>query len=65
MSSRVESFSFSCRIREQVDEMTKELKRRGVNILYPDKHPIAGGEGYYALYFEDPDRIKVELVAPK
>lgn len=23
----------------------------------------AGGPDYYALFFEDPDRIKVELVA--
>lgn len=51
--------------RKQVDRMTNELKQRGVNILYSDKHPFAGGEGYYAVYFEDPDRIKVELVAPE
>ncbi|GAA0595336.1 hypothetical protein GCM10009001_09310 [Virgibacillus siamensis] len=32
--------------------------------MYSDKHPFAGGEDHYAVYFEDPDRIKVELVAP-
>lgn len=57
--------AFHAESREQVDEMTKELKQRGVNILYSDKHPFAGGEGNYAVYFEDPDRIKVELVAPE
>ncbi|WP_456274567.1 VOC family protein [Bacillus sp. AK031] len=51
--------------RSQVDEMTGKLKDRGTNILYSDKHPFAGGEDYYAVFFEDPDRIKVELVAPK
>jgi catechol 2,3-dioxygenase-like lactoylglutathione lyase family enzyme len=34
-----------------------------MTILYQDRHPHAGGENYYAVFFEDPDRIKVELVA--
>ncbi len=42
--------------------MTLKLKQRGANILYSDKHPLAGGS--YGVFFEDPDRIKVELVAP-
>lgn len=56
--------AFHAASKEFVDKMTIELKRRGVKILYEDKHPYAGGEDYYALFFEDPDRIKVELVAP-
>jgi len=48
---------------EQVDQITKLLKAREVPILYPDLHPHAGGSEQYAVYFEDPDRIKVELVA--
>ena len=56
--------AFHATSREQVDEITAELKQRGVTILYSDKHPYAGGKDHYALYFEDPDRIKVELVAP-
>jgi Lactoylglutathione lyase and related lyases len=55
--------AFHASSREQVDEFTRELKKRGVNILYQDMHPFAGGPGYYAVYFEDPDRIKVELAA--
>ncbi|MFS0636920.1 VOC family protein [Mesobacillus foraminis] len=50
--------------RAHVDEMTKKLESRGVPILYKNKHPFAGGDSHYAVYFEDPDRIKVELVAP-
>lgn len=50
--------------RQHIDEMTKKLQKRGVSILYTDKHPYAGGENYYAVFFEDPDRLKVELVAP-
>jgi hypothetical protein len=39
-----------------VDGMTEKLKQRDVE--------YAGGKDYYALFFEDSDRIKVELVAP-
>ncbi|WP_172370614.1 VOC family protein [Sporosarcina jiandibaonis] len=50
--------------REQVDAITLKLKDKGVTILYTDRHPYSGGKDYYAVFFEDPDRIKVELVAP-
>ena len=50
--------------RHQVDDMTQKLRDKGVSILYTDSHPFAGGKDHYAVYFEDPDRMKVELVAP-
>ena len=56
--------AFHANSRQQVDEMTIKLEHKGVKVLYKDKHPFAGGEKHYAVYFEDPDRIKVELVAP-
>ncbi len=56
--------AFHASSRQHVDEMTATLREKGMNILYPEKHPFAGGEHYYAVFFEDPDRIKVELVAP-
>ncbi len=56
--------AFHAESREHVDEMTRKLKDKGITILYPDQHPFAGGGDHYAVYFEDPDRIKVELVAP-
>jgi catechol 2,3-dioxygenase-like lactoylglutathione lyase family enzyme len=46
-----------------VDEMTQKLKEKGVRILYEDKHPYASGKDYYAVFFEDPDRMKVEIVS--
>lgn len=49
--------------KEFVDKMTEKLKEKKINILYEDQHPYAGGENYYAVYFEDPDRIKVEITA--
>ncbi len=49
---------------KQVDEVTAKLRERGIRILYEDKHPHAGGPESYAVFFEDPERIKVELAVP-
>ena len=57
--------AFHATSRQQVGELTNKLQDKGIPILYPEKHPFAGGPEHYAVYFEDPDRIKVELVAPK
>lgn len=56
--------AFYAESRLHVDEITNVLEAKGVNILYKNKHPFAGGTAHYAVYFEDPDRIKVELIAP-
>jgi catechol 2,3-dioxygenase-like lactoylglutathione lyase family enzyme len=57
--------AFHAASRDYVDAMTEKLRRRGRPILYEDDHPHAGGPDTYAVYFEDPERIKVELVAPE
>jgi catechol 2,3-dioxygenase-like lactoylglutathione lyase family enzyme len=56
--------AFHASSREQVDHVTCQIRARGLNVLYPEQHPFAGGPDYYALYFEDPNGIKIELVAP-
>lgn len=56
--------AFHAESRAHVDELTKALQEKGVSILYKERHPFASGPHHYAVYFEDPDRIKVELVAP-
>ncbi len=56
--------AFHAASREDVDALTAELRERGVPILYEDRHPHAGGEDCWSVFFEDPDRIKVEVVAP-
>ncbi|MBD8521594.1 VOC family protein [Lysinibacillus fusiformis] len=56
--------AFHASSRKQIDDMTKKLEEKGIHILYANKHPFGGGEDHYAVFFEDPDRIKVELVAP-
>ena len=48
---------------EHVDRVHQKLKNRKVNVLYQDRHPNPKDKNTYAIYFEDPQRIKVELVA--
>ena len=49
---------------EAVDRLRNYCRENGVPCLYDDRYPFAnGGNDYYALFIEDPDRIKVEFVA--
>lgn len=50
---------------QMVDNIRDVLKANGVKELYEDKYPFAGGKEHCAFYFEDPDRIKLEIVAEK
>jgi len=59
--SGLNHLAFHAGSREMVDEITDELRTRGIKILYEDRHPFAAGEGAYAVFFEDPMRMKVEL----
>jgi catechol 2,3-dioxygenase-like lactoylglutathione lyase family enzyme len=52
-------FAFHGKSQQHIDEITEQLKNQGVKILYLEKRPKAGGN--YAVHFEDPDRIKVEV----
>lgn len=54
--------AFYADTRDFIENIEIELKKRNINILYEDRHPYAGGKGYYAIYFEDPERMKVEIV---
>ncbi|TBZ73812.1 VOC family protein [Rhizobium leguminosarum] len=55
--------AFKVKGRELVDTLRKHCKDRGIVCLYDDRYPFANGKDYYALFIEDPDRIKVEFVA--
>jgi catechol 2,3-dioxygenase-like lactoylglutathione lyase family enzyme len=48
---------------EEVERLAAALVERGGKLLYPDRHPYAGGADHYAAFCEDPDGLKVELVA--
>ncbi|SIQ09458.1 Glyoxalase/Bleomycin resistance protein/Dioxygenase superfamily protein [Rhizobium sp. RU20A] len=56
--------AFRVATRAEVDALRQFCIETGASLLYDDRYPFAnGGEDYYALYVEDPDRIKVEFVA--
>ncbi|RBI61509.1 glyoxalase [halophilic archaeon] len=55
--------AFHAASREQVDEITAGVREReDATVLYEDGHPFAGG--YYVLYCESPEGVKVEVVGP-
>jgi catechol 2,3-dioxygenase-like lactoylglutathione lyase family enzyme len=56
--------AFRGKCRAQVDQIAKWVKDSGYTLLYDDRHPFAGGPNYYAVFVEDPDRFKLEVVAP-
>lgn len=45
-----------------VDTLRQLLLEKGVPLLYDDRYPYAGGPNHYAVFFEDPDRLKLEVV---
>ncbi|QHJ70302.1 VOC family protein [Planococcus halotolerans] len=45
----------------EVDAITEKMRQSGVSILYQDRHPYAGGNDTYAVFMEDPDRLKIEI----
>lgn len=56
--------AFQVADRQAVDVLRQHCSDSNINCLYDEKYPFAnGGDEYYALFVEDPDRIKVEFVA--
>ena len=51
--------------RQQVRDLPAQLRARGIPVLYEDRPADAiGAPSEWSVFFEDPDRIKVEVVAP-
>lgn len=48
---------------EQVDALTAAAADRGWTLMFPDRHPHAGGPDHYASYLVNTDGYEVELVA--
>lgn len=63
-SAGLNHLAFHAGSRQEVDDLTRRLRERDVRILYADRHPHAGGPDHYAVFCEDPDGLKVEVVAP-
>src|SRR6266704_2495731 len=53
--------AFSVSDPKQVDAMATRLKERNIPLLYGGPRT---GRTTYAVFFEDPDRIKIEVVSP-
>ena len=55
--------AFGVRAREDVDRFVDEfLKPRGIAPLYDSPRDYAEYRpGYYGVFFEDPDRLKIEI----
>lgn len=58
----INHLAFHARSKEHVDDLRERLRDRGAHLLYDERYPHAGGTSY-AVFFEDPDRMKVEIVA--
>jgi catechol 2,3-dioxygenase-like lactoylglutathione lyase family enzyme len=48
---------------EQLDALVAEAPAHGWTLLFPDRHPFAGGPEHRAAYLADEDGYEVELVA--
>jgi len=46
-----------------VEELAVDAVRHGWRLMFPERHPYAGGERHYAAYLENDDGFEVELVA--
>lgn len=57
--------AFSLNSEIEIDNIRNILLEYGVQELYTEKYPYAGGRNYYAFFFEDPDRIKLEITIRK
>jgi catechol 2,3-dioxygenase-like lactoylglutathione lyase family enzyme len=46
-----------------VEELAADAARHGWRLMFPDRHPYAGGRQHYAAYLANEDGFEVELVA--
>lgn len=49
--------------RDTVESLAAQASEHGWRLMFPDRHPHAGGEHHYAAYLENIDGFEVELVA--
>ncbi len=55
--------AFAAADRGEVDRLRDWALRKGARLLYEDRWPHAGGPECYSLFFEDPEGMKVEVIA--
>ncbi|MEU2308740.1 VOC family protein [Streptomyces misionensis] len=47
----------------RVEKLTADAAQHGWQLMFPERHPYAGGGQHYAAYLENDDGFEVELVA--
>lgn len=57
--------AFRVASRPRVDELVAESVKHGWSLLFPGRHPHAGGPDHYAAYLENEDGFEAELVASR
>jgi len=55
--------AFHVQSRGDLDALVAKASTHGWTLLFPDRHPYAGGAEHYAAYLEDGDGFEAELVA--
>ena len=55
-------YAFELGARADVDELGAFLKQEGVSVVDPPAAYPSYGEGYYAVFFLDPDGLKLEAM---
>lgn len=50
---------------DAVERLTAEAPQHGWTLMFPDRHPSAGGEEHCAAYLESTAGFEVELVADR
>jgi catechol 2,3-dioxygenase-like lactoylglutathione lyase family enzyme len=55
--------AFHSGTRGEVDRLAEAAPAHDWSLLFPDRHPYAGGPDHYAAYLENGDGYEVELVA--
>ncbi|MGW6494133.1 VOC family protein [Nonomuraea angiospora] len=55
--------AFHVASRAEVEALVESAPVNGWTLMFPDRHPYAGGEHHYAAYLEDGDGFEIELVA--
>jgi catechol 2,3-dioxygenase-like lactoylglutathione lyase family enzyme len=56
--------AFRAKSAQQVDEIRNWVKESGCTLLYDERYPYATAPNYYAVFCEDPDRMKLEVMVP-
>ncbi|GAA2522823.1 hypothetical protein [Pilimelia columellifera] len=56
--------AFHVTSRAELDDIVSAAPENGWALLFPDRHPHAGGPDIYAGYLADADGYQVELVGP-